>query len=77
MDAPLVMLFHLIDFADPLPSGMADRWTQRLFTLSHVDGTKKVDACRRMLEHVHRTFSTTETARLVDAVRRRSGEVAE
>lgn len=73
--APLVLLFHLIDFAEPLPAGMLAGWKQRLFTLSHLGARTKLDACRRMLDRARRSFTFTDTTRLVDAVRgqRREG----
>lgn len=68
--APLVLLFHLIDFADPLPRSMLSGWSQRLYTLSHIDGRRKSDACRRMLERVLRSYTLADTPALVAAARR-------
>jgi peptidoglycan/xylan/chitin deacetylase (PgdA/CDA1 family) len=59
---PLVLLFHLTDFAKPLEGarGMA----RRVFTISHRSQEAKVDACRRMLRHVARVRTMVETASL-------------
>jgi hypothetical protein len=74
--APLVLLFHLIDFAEPLPSSMVGGWKQRLFTLSHIGGQRKLDACRRMLDRVRRSFSITQTTRVVDSARSQHRETS-
>jgi peptidoglycan/xylan/chitin deacetylase (PgdA/CDA1 family) len=66
---PLVLLFHLIDFADPLPPAMLKGWRQRLFTLSYLAGTTKRDACRRMLEAVRARYEIVDTAALLAAAR--------
>lgn len=67
--APLVLLFHLIDFAEPLTASTARGWRQRLFTLSNIDGRRKLDACRRMLDHARRSYAIVDTARLLDLAR--------
>jgi hypothetical protein len=64
--APLVLLFHLIDFSDPLPRSQASGWSQRIFTLSHVSGARKRDGCRRMLEAVARACDITDTSNIVN-----------
>ena len=57
--APLVLLFHLTDFAEPLPGVTGKR---KLFTLSHLSGERKRARCRSMLERVrgHYRVETTE-----------------
>ncbi len=73
--APLVLLFHLIDFADALPASMLRGWGQRLYTLSHRSGASKGDACRRMLERVRRSFTLTDTQKLVKQATELEGEL--
>lgn len=60
--APLVLLFHLTDFADPLPAGLARGWRKQLFTLSYQDGARKRARCAAMLAFAaaHFRFTTTE-----------------
>jgi len=74
--SPLVMLFHLIDFAEPLPASLLHGWRQRLFTLSHVDGRRKRAACARMLDRVCHSFTVMDTAELSDAARRNPEEMS-
>jgi hypothetical protein len=62
---PLVFLFHLTDFADPLPVSHADGWGSRFYTLSHLSGEHKRNRCRRMLEAVRRDFQITTTKELL------------
>jgi hypothetical protein len=73
---PLVMLFHLIDFAEPLPASLASGWKKRLFTLSHVRSDRKLDACRRMLDRVRGSFTFTDTTRLLDVARSQQRELS-
>ena len=60
--APLVLLFHLTDFAEPVP-GLRGR--RRIFTLSHLSGEKKRSRCRAMLDRVRRHYRLETTAELV------------
>lgn len=74
--APLVLLFHLIDFADPLPAALLRGWRQKIFTLSHTTGERKRTACRRMLARVRESYEFTDTPGLLAAVRRQRAEEA-
>jgi peptidoglycan/xylan/chitin deacetylase (PgdA/CDA1 family) len=65
--APLVLLFHLTDFADPLPDGRARGLRQRLFTLSHLPAARKRARCSAMLDLVRRHFTVTSTSQLLSA----------
>lgn len=65
--APFVLLFHLIDFADPLPRTLVGGWKRKLFTLSHIGGDAKLNACRRILERVRRSYRITDTDGLIEA----------
>jgi hypothetical protein len=72
---PLVMLFHLTDFADPLPRAELPGWQSRIFTLSHLSREEKLDRCTRMLDLVRRTYRLTPTEELLGAsVERASGD---
>jgi peptidoglycan/xylan/chitin deacetylase (PgdA/CDA1 family) len=64
---PFVLLFHLIDFADPVPSALLSGAAQRLFTLSHREGESKSDHCRRMLGHVQSRYEVTTTRAIVES----------
>lgn len=60
---PVVLLFHLIDAAAPLPTEMLNGWKSKLFTLSGLSQLKKINLCRQMLDLISRDFciSTTDT----------------
>lgn len=62
---PLVLLFHLIDLADPLPGEMLNGLKSRLLTLSNVAAAKKAAACRRMLADVQSQFRILPTSELL------------
>ena len=68
--APLVLLFHLIDFADPLPAALLRGARQRIFTLSHTTGERKRAACRRMLSRVREAYRFADTPGLLAEARR-------
>jgi len=50
--APLVLLFHLTDFADPLPRERLGGLKARLMTLSNLSAAEKARRCQRMLDAV-------------------------
>ena len=60
--SPVVLLFHLTDFADPLPNAEVPEWRARFFTLSFLSAGEKRRRCEAMLAEVGRRyqFSTTE-----------------
>ena len=64
--APFVMLYHLIDFAEPLPATRASGWARRLYTLSHLSGERKRERCQRMLEAVQSAYPITDTTTIVN-----------
>jgi len=74
--APLVLLFHLIDFAEPLAASTVSGWRQRLFTLSNIDGRRKLDACRRMLDQVRRSYTIADTDQLLELARHERKETS-
>jgi peptidoglycan/xylan/chitin deacetylase (PgdA/CDA1 family) len=66
--APLVLLFHLTDLADPLPAAMRRNWKNTFFTLSHMKGAEKQLCCERMLESVARHYRLTDTSTLLSEI---------
>ncbi len=64
-NAPLVLLFHLTDLADPLPGAMRHSWKNTFFTLSHLDGREKQRRSERMLEQAARHYRLVDTATLL------------
>lgn len=64
---PLVFLFHLTDFADPLPDGLLQGWGSRFYTLSHLAGTAKRERCAAMLEAVRTSFQLVTTENLLES----------
>jgi hypothetical protein len=66
--APLVLLFHLTDFADPLPAGRLGGAGSKLFTLSHLSGAGKRRRCETMLREAGRRFRLTDTETLLREV---------
>lgn len=58
---PLVLLFHLTDFAEPLPADALPGRRARLWTLSHRSAEKKRAACARMLARVRASYRLVPT----------------
>jgi peptidoglycan/xylan/chitin deacetylase (PgdA/CDA1 family) len=65
-ERPFVLLFHLTDFAEPLPAVRLAGWRQRLFTLSHLSAGEKRARCRAMLRRVSDLYRIVPTASLVE-----------
>ena len=63
--APLILLCHLTDFADPLPKNLLPNRMARLFTLSHISGERKRQRCEQMIELVSREYEFVETNTLL------------
>jgi len=63
--AAFVLLFHLTDFADPLPRTRTRGCQQRIFTLSHLPGDRKRARSAAMLERVRRSFLIVSTTSLL------------
>jgi peptidoglycan/xylan/chitin deacetylase (PgdA/CDA1 family) len=70
-EAPMVLLFHLTDFAKPFDG--ARGISQRVFTISHRSQESKVDACRRMLRHIAQRRTWTTTASVLEEMALGSG----
>ncbi|RDD62291.1 carbamoyltransferase C-terminal domain-containing protein [Ferruginivarius sediminum] len=62
---PVVLLFHLIDFAEPLPSDRLAGFKSRILTLSHRSAAAKRRQCRKVIEHVRESFDIVETSALL------------
>ena len=64
-EAPLFLVFHLTDLADPLPAEHLPNRRARLFTLSHRPLARKRAACAEVLEHVRAGYRLTTTDAIV------------
>ncbi|MGH9769014.1 MAG: polysaccharide deacetylase family protein [Blastocatellia bacterium] len=64
--APLTLLFHLTDFADPVPEDYLPNPLAKIYTLSHLSGETKLRRCERMLEMVRREYQLVSAAQLLD-----------
>jgi peptidoglycan/xylan/chitin deacetylase (PgdA/CDA1 family) len=65
--APLVLLFHLTDFADPLPAESVPGWKRRFFTLSYLSAAEKRKRCGVMLAEVTSRYQVGRTAELLES----------
>jgi peptidoglycan/xylan/chitin deacetylase (PgdA/CDA1 family) len=65
--SPLVLLFHLTDFADPLPRAWTRGLQQRFFTLSYLSAEHKRERCSAILDLVRRHFTIASTSQLLSA----------
>jgi len=63
--APLTLLFHLTDFADPLPEERLPNLMARIYTLSNLDVRTKLQCCEQMLELVRREYQLVATSQLL------------
>jgi hypothetical protein len=50
--SPLVLLFHLTDFSDPVPNDQLPNWWAKFYTLSHISQREKWRRCKQMFELV-------------------------
>jgi carbamoyltransferase len=64
--SPLVMLFHLTDFADPLPAERLRGFKARILTLSHIPSDRKTQRCQAMLNQVTKNNPVTDTMSLLE-----------
>jgi peptidoglycan/xylan/chitin deacetylase (PgdA/CDA1 family) len=62
---PLTLLFHLIDLADPLPRERLNGAASRLFTLSGMSASCKLDRCQRMLDLARERYDFRATRELL------------
>jgi peptidoglycan/xylan/chitin deacetylase (PgdA/CDA1 family) len=63
--APLLLLFHLTDFADPLPDEALPNWKAKFYTLSFLTAAEKARRCAQMLDLVRRDYRVVTTADLL------------
>jgi hypothetical protein len=63
---PLVLLFHLIDAADPMPHDRLNGLKSRVFTLSILSSERKLASCQKMLDLVRRHYQIATTKTLID-----------
>jgi carbamoyltransferase len=64
-ELPLVFLFHLTDFSDPLPSDRLLGFRSKMYTLSHRSSASKIERCQDMLEQVQEMYELTDTISLL------------
>jgi len=67
LGAPLVLLFHLTDFAEPLDASLQRGLRSKLYTLSFLDAATKRRRCQQMLDRVRQHYELTTTEQLVAA----------
>jgi hypothetical protein len=65
---PLVLLFHLIDMAEPMPARGLNGWKPHVVTLSMMKGEKKRNRCQQMLDLVKTNFRLVSTPDLLREV---------
>jgi hypothetical protein len=63
--APLVVLFHLTDLAEPLSAAGALDPRKRLWTISHLSGASKRRRCHAMMTAVGRRYTVVSTSSLL------------
>ncbi len=68
-ETPLVVLFHLIDLAEPVPPAYLNGWKSRLFTLSTMTTGKKRSRVQNMIDFVRRNYRLTTTSDLLEEYR--------
>ncbi|MCA8961457.1 MAG: polysaccharide deacetylase family protein, partial [Planctomycetes bacterium] len=66
-NVPLVLLFHLTDFADPLPKDRLRGLKSKMYTLSQRDAKSKDARCQKMIESVKRRFELTTTDAILES----------
>jgi peptidoglycan/xylan/chitin deacetylase (PgdA/CDA1 family) len=67
---PLTLLFHLIDFADPLPSAQLKGLGSRIYTLSMLKAARKRQRCQAMLDLARREYRIMTTLEAIAEWRR-------
>lgn len=65
-DLPLILLFHLTDFAQPLPRQWLHGFASKIYTLSHLSMTTKMQRCQQMLDEVRQRYQITDTSALLN-----------
>ena len=67
--APLVLLFHLTEFAEPLQGRDLPNLKSRLFTLSHLSQSGKLRRCRRVFDEIGDKYKIVATEDLLQEAR--------
>lgn len=62
---PLVLLFHLIDFSEPLAPDRLPNLLARMYTLSHLSVSTKITRNKEMLALVKQNYQITDTTNLL------------
>lgn len=65
---PTVLLFHLIDFARPLPKEMVPGLRGRIFTLSTHSQARKLRCCQVVIDELQARFDLMSTADMLERV---------
>ena len=71
--SPLITLFHLTDFSDPMPKQHLNGLSSRLFTLSHLNSERKIARCQAMVDMVKTHFDVTDTRTLLESEKSGNG----
>ena len=61
---PMIFLFHLTDFAEPMPGTHLRSRKERFYTLSHLPANEKLRRCQQMLDDMRKSFRVVTTAEL-------------
>ena len=62
---PLILLFHLTDFSEPLPRERLPGWRSKMYTLSHLSAGVKIERCQEMIDSVEQQYHITDTESLL------------
>ncbi|PON13300.1 hypothetical protein C2W62_35085 [Candidatus Entotheonella serta] len=63
---PLILLFHLTDFAEPLPRARRRGLRAQIYTLSHLAAATKVARCQAMVNLVRQHYRVETTRCVLD-----------
>jgi len=70
---PLVLLFHLVDFSDPLPDDALVGPKSRIFTLSQRSAHSKRRTCQHVVDRVREDYAVAPTRELLERYAQRPG----
>jgi len=69
---PLIFLFHLTDFSEPLPTERLRGLASKIYTLSHISLHKKMQKCEYMIKRVKKEYETVTTNELINGYKRKN-----
>jgi polysaccharide deacetylase len=72
---PLILLFHLTDFADPIPDEDLPNWTAGIYTLSFLSQADKLRRCTAMLEFVQQHYRIVSTTEFIESQAVHAGSI--